>query len=254
MKLNFKKLGNGSPLVILHGVFGSLDNWYTLGKEFSKSFEVFLVDLRNHGQSPHADEFNYQLMSDDVVEFIQSETKVPVNLLGHSMGGKVAMELATRQSEIVTKLVVVDIGPKNYPPHHREIYEGFRSINLSKLTSRSEADQILSQSIPDFGVRQFMLKNLSRNESGGFEWKLNLNSIEKNADKIGEALPTQAKFLAPTLFIGGSNSKYILKEDEAGIRNHFPNSQVVWIEGSGHWVHAEKPNELFSTVINFLKS
>lgn len=254
MKLNHKIIGEGKPLIILHGVFGSLDNWFSVGKSLSESRKVILVDLRNHGQSPHNSVFNYGVMAEDVVELIEDLVFDRVDLMGHSMGGKVAMEVATRFTPLVDRLIVVDIGPKKYPPHHEDIYKGFRSLNLQKLTSRNEADQLLSEKIADFGVRQFMLKNLNRKSEGGFEWKLNLDAIESNASEIGAPLTSEAQFPGKTLFIGGARSRYIQQEDYSLIAKHFPQSHIEMVADAGHWVHAEKPSELQKIIEKFLAS
>lgn len=252
MKLNFRTLGEGQPLIILHGLFGSADNWQTLGKEFAKNFKVYLVDLRNHGNSPHSDEFNYDLLSEDLKELIDDEGLQKVLLLGHSMGGKTAMTFATSFPEMVDKLIVVDIGPKKYPPHHENVYNGFHSIDMENLASRKDADDQLSKTIGDFGVRQFILKNLSRNNDGSFEWKINLDSLTKNALEVGRSLDSGDRFEGATLFIGGAKSGYIKTEDHDLIQSHFPSARIEMIEGSGHWVHAEKPRELYQIVMDFL--
>ncbi|MFT7232560.1 MAG: esterase, partial [Cyclobacteriaceae bacterium] len=181
MKLSFRTLGEGVPLVILHGLFGSADNWQTVGKALSEKFKVYLVDQRNHGNSPHSDAFNYDLLVDDLNELIDGEGHNNVILIGHSMGGKAAMNFAVKYPEKVDKLIIVDIGPKQYPPHHENIFDGFKSIELSKIASRKEADEQLSAAIPDFGVRLFILKNLTRDDAGNFIWKINLGSLENNA-------------------------------------------------------------------------
>lgn len=253
MKLHFRTLGQGEPLIVMHGVFGSSDNWQTIGKEFAEDFKVYLVDLRNHGKSPHSDEFNYTVMAEDVLELLNDEGIKDANVLGHSMGGKVAMTLASKYSDRVKKLVVVDIAPKNYPPHHQQIFEGFSSVKLDSLESRKDADDQMAKVISNLGVRQFILKNLDRDADGNFEWKLNLDAIEKAANEIGSKLEGDVSFEGETLFIGGSKSDYILEEDHDMIRGFFPKAKIMTIKGAGHWVHAEKPTELKESVLNFLK-
>ena len=252
MKLHFRTLGEGTPLIILHGVFGSSDNWQTVGKEFAEYFKVYLVDLRNHGKSPHSDDFNYNVMASDVVELMQDQGLTKAHLLGHSMGGKVAMTMATRFSDKVQKLIVVDIAPKHYPPHHKQIFEGFRSVDLASLKSRKDADDQMAQAITNMGVRQFILKNLDRDEHGNFEWKLNLDAIEKAANEVGAEIEANVQFNGETLFISGGNSDYILESDKVQIQSLFPKANIQKIEGAGHWVHAEKPNELRKMVLDFL--
>lgn len=252
MKLNYRKYGSGHPLFVLHGVFGSSDNWQTHGKYLAEHFTVYLIDQRNHGNSPHSPEMNYQAMAEDLKELMEAEKLASIYLLGHSMGGKTAMRFATSYPDAVDKLIVVDIAPKFYPPHHSQIFEGFHSVQLESLKSRKEADEQLAQVITDPGVRMFILKNLSRDSENNFEWKLNLEVIEQNIDKIGEGLPEGASFEGPVLFIGGGASDYIQEEDHPLIGQHFPDAEVKMIPGAGHWVHAEKPKELGELVMKFL--
>ena len=252
MKLNFRTLGSGSPLIIMHGVFGSSDNWQTLGKAFSVKYKVYLVDLRNHGNSPHSDDFNYELMIQDIIELMDDESLSSADIIGHSMGGKVAMHLATKYPARVDKLIVVDIAPKFYPPHHQQIFKGFHSVDLISLENRKEADEQMAQVISNVGVRQFILKNLTRNSDGGFEWKLNLSAIESAIEKVGEGLEAEVTFSGDSLFIAGGNSDYILENDFELIRRFFPKAEVETIVGAGHWVHAEKPKELSELVLEFL--
>lgn len=236
----------------MHGVFGSSDNWQTLGKGFSKQFKTYLIDLRNHGKSPHSNLFNYDVMVDDVVELMSDERIEKAHFLGHSMGGKVAMTLATKHSEKIKKLIVVDIAPKVYPPHHQQIFEGFHAVDIASLESRKQADERMSKVISHIGIRQFILKNLARDDNGGFHWKLNLDAIERAADQVGVGLESNVHFDGDTLFIAGGKSNYILPEDHEAIQRHFPNASIETIQGAGHWVHAEKPNELLARVMHFL--
>jgi len=253
MKLNFRTLGEGEPLIIMHGVFGSSDNWQTLGKVFAEKFNVYLVDLRNHGNSPHSDEFDYDVMVKDIVELMDDEGLSQAHILGHSMGGKVAMHLATRHADRVDKLIVVDIAPKYYPPHHQQIFEGFHSVDLESLENRKDADGQMAEVISNFGVRQFILKNLDRKKDGSFGWKLNVDAIERAVEKVGEGLEDDVHFDGPALFIAGGKSDYITDEDHGLIREYFPNAVITTVKDAGHWVHAEKPNELGEMVMGFLK-
>ena len=254
MTLNYRTLGEGYPLIILHGVFGSSDNWQSQGKVLAEHFKVFLVDLRNHGNSFHTAAFDFDLMSQDVLDLMDKEGLTQAHILGHSMGGKVAMHLACRFSDRVKQLIVVDIAPKYYVPHHKQIFDGFRSVQLSKLKSRKEADNQMSDVIPEFGVRQFILKNLHRDKSGNFSWKLNIEAIERNIEKIGSELPKELGFGGPTLFIKGGLSSYILEEDEELISQQFEQYQIKMVPGAGHWVHAEKPAELIDHTLSFLEN
>ncbi|GAB4237426.1 MAG: alpha/beta fold hydrolase [Ekhidna sp.] len=252
MKLHFRTLGEGEPLIIMHGVFGSSDNWQTLGKVFSEHFKVYLVDLRNHGKSPHSSTFNYEVMVADVVELMKDEKLDKAHIIGHSMGGKVAMHMATTHPQLIGRLIIVDIAPKYYPPHHQQIFEGFHAVDLNAIETRQEADQQMASVINNFGVRQFILKNLDRNQDGTFSWKLNLNAIEAAIENVGEGLEAPVRFEGETLFIGGGRSDYIQEEDHSLIREYFPKARIETIEGAGHWVHAEKPKELERVVLDFL--
>ncbi|REE01674.1 alpha/beta fold hydrolase [Marinoscillum furvescens] len=252
MKLNFRKYGTGHPLFVLHGVFGSSDNWQTHGKALAEHFTVYLIDQRNHGNSPHSEEMTYEAMAEDLKKLMDDEGLSSIYVLGHSMGGKTAMTFATSYPEAVDKLIVVDIAPKYYPPHHSQIFEGFHSVQLDSIGSRKEADEQLSKVIKEAGVRMFILKNLSRDESNNFVWKLNLPVIESNIQKIGEGLVDGASFSGPTLFIGGGASDYIQESDHDLIKDHFPDATIKMVPGAGHWVHAEKPKELGELVMDFL--
>ena len=252
MILHFRTIGEGEPLIIMHGVFGSADNWQSVGKEFAKYYKVYLVDMRNHGKSPHSEEFSYEVMAEDIRQLMKNEGLQEAHILGHSMGGKVAMTLATNHPTLIKKLVVVDIAPKQYPPHHAQIFKGFRSVNLDSISTRKEAEDQMSTVISSLGVRQFILKNLDRDSEGRFRWKLNLDVIESAANKIGAAIKEASTFEGEALFIAGANSDYILDADHDQITTVFPKARIEKIEGAGHWVHAEKPRELRDLVIEFL--
>lgn len=252
LKLHFRTIGEGAPLIVMHGVFGSADNWQTLGKVFSSKRKVYLVDLRNHGNSPHSDRFDYDCMVEDMVELMEDEGMAMASILGHSMGGKVAMHLATKYPAKVAELIIVDIAPKYYPPHHTQIFEGFHAVKMDTLSSRKEADAQLSAVISNVGIRQFILKNLHRKSDGTFGWKLNLPIIESNIDTVGSAvLEEDASYKGNTLFIAGGSSGYITEQDHQLIEHHFPKAKVAYVAGAGHWVHAEKPKELSELVTNF---
>lgn len=252
MKLNYRKIGSGDPLFILHGVFGSADNWQSVGKMLADHFTVYLIDLRNHGLSPHSDEFNYTVMANDLIELMQDESLQTISIIGHSMGGKVAMYTACDHRDLVEKLVVVDISPRSYPPHHQDILAGFQAVDLKNIKSRNEAETQMSSVIDTFSVRQFLLKNLTRDEENNFTWKLNLPVIAEKIQQVGEALPHDKRFDKQALFIKGANSRYIQEKDEALIQSHFPHSKLQIIENAGHWVHAEQPQVLFDTLVHFL--
>ena len=251
MNLFFRESGQGRPMVILHGLFGSSDNWYSLAKTFSQHYKVYLVDHRNHGQSPHSDEFNYKLLAEDLEDFLISHAVVEPIVIGHSMGGKTAMNLAVKKPGIIAELIVVDIVPKSYPVHHDHILDGLNAIHLENLSSRTEADQILSGFVPEVDVRQFLLKNLSRKSEGGFEWKINLKAIDNHIEEMGEGMQYSGKFEKPALFIKGAMSNYYSTGDEELIKSIFPKAKFSTLD-TGHWVQAQKPVEFANTVLNFL--
>ncbi|MFM7681651.1 MAG: alpha/beta fold hydrolase [Bacteroidota bacterium] len=250
MELFYRELGSGKPLVILHGLFGFSDNWQTHAKKFSEYYRVILVDLRNHGHSEWSEEFSYQLMVEDLLELFQKLNLSDVILLGHSMGGKVAMHFAQPHPDFLEKIIVVDMGIKEYPLHHQHILKAFDSIDLNKLSARSEAERILSSFIESKGVVQFLLKNLYWRDKGKLAWRVNFKVLQASMPEILSALP-EIEVLLPTLFIRGSQSDYILDSDVEAIENIFPDSQLVTIENAGHWVHAEAPEEFTDTVLSF---
>jgi esterase len=256
MKLFCREIGSsGQPLLILHGVFGSSDNWLGIGKTLSEKYQIFLIDQRNHGQSPHSDEFSYKTMAADLKEFIEEHNLHKPIIIGHSMGGKTVMQFAIENPDAFDKIIVVDIAPKAYPVHHRRIIEGLQAIDLDKIQTRNEADLILSEYEYSAGVRQFLLKNLYRNlEKNTFEWKLNLSVIAQKLADIGQELITVSPIQKDVLFMAGSESRYILPEDHDAIQAMFPLAKFVSIEGAGHWVQAEKPQEFVSEVLRFLDS
>lgn len=252
-QLNFKKIGEGQPLLILHGLLGSLDNWLTLGKQFSEiGFKVFLIDQRNHGKSFHNDIHSYESMAEDLNNFIQDYMIEDPIILGHSMGGKTVMRFANDFPNVARKLIVADISPRFYPPHHQEILEGLNAIDVDKLPSRQEADQILGNYVLGFGERQFLLKNLDRTPHG-FQWKCNLKAITDQISNVGEAQEFQSPIDLPTLFIRGDRSDYIQKDDLKLIQQQFSQAEIMTIANSGHWVHAEQPKEFFEIVKDFIQ-
>lgn len=252
MELNYKSLGQGEPLIVLHGLFGTLDNWQTLAKAWAEDYLVYLVDLRNHGRSPHVDGLSYPLMAQDLSEFMEQNWIHKAHVLGHSMGGKVAMELALTYPDLVDKLIVVDIAPRPYAPGHDDVFAALFAIDLQKLESRQEAEAILEKHLDDWGVRQFLLKNLSRTKEGGFEWKMNLPVIYRDYLRILEPPTETESFEGPSLFVRGAASRYVKDEDILRIQELFPHSTLSTVPGAGHWVHADQPEVLKNMVINFL--
>lgn len=253
MILSYRTEGEGRPLIILHGLFGTADNWVTLAKKFAKYRKVYLIDQRNHGQSPHHPDFSYAAMVNDIRLFLMAHDIIKPDILGHSMGGKVAMFFAVKYPDLINKLMVIDIGPKFYPIHHDVILEGLKAIDIENLTKRQEADDELAEYVEYPSVRQFLLKNLQRTKSG-YEWKMNLDVIYNDIANVGIGLKPDDTFNHITLFVKGSLSQYILDEDLDGIKKHFPASSLVTIHGASHWVHYEKPDELSMVIEEFLLS
>ncbi len=251
-QLNYKNFGEGEPLFILHGLFGSLDNWQTLGKQWAKTHSVYLIDLPNHGKSYHTDSFSYDEMATAVADLANDLALDKVTILGHSMGGKTAMNFAVNYPAKLARLIVVDIAPKPYPPHHQQILDGLFSFDPAQLTSRKEADAIMSDKIDNVGVRMFLLKNLKRKDGGGFAWKMNLSMLSEAVNHVIDETAIPHPINVDTLFIRGGMSNYILEEDSYGINEKFPLSSIETIEGAGHWVHAEKPTELLELVNEFI--
>lgn len=245
--------GSGKPLLILHGFLGMSDNWKTIGVQFAANgFEVHLLDLRNHGRSFHSEEFSYELMSQDVYDYCKANNLEKVNIIGHSMGGKIALLFATTYSEMVEKLIIADIGPKFYPQHHQTILEGLNAVDFSKKPSRNEVEEILAKYITDFGTRQFLMKSLFWQEPEQLAFRFNLAVFNKKMDEIGKPLHDNAVFNKPTLFIRGGNSNYIIDEDFENIKLHFPNSKIETIPNVGHWLHAENTKLFYEIANSFL--
>ncbi|BDD08115.1 alpha/beta hydrolase [Fulvitalea axinellae] len=254
MELFYREYGEGSPLIILHGLFGFSDNWVTFARALSDRYRVFVVDQRNHGNSPQSGEWNYGVMAEDLKEFIERHGLQGAVVLGHSMGGKTVMEFAAHYPELISKMIVVDMAPKAYEPRHDEIVAALRSVDLASIQKRSDAEAALAVGIPDPGVRQFLMKNLARNPQKGFRWKMNLPVIAEKIENVVEAVAQGAHSMVPALFVRGANSNYVTDADIPAIEDIFADSEVVTVEGAGHWVHAEKPAELLEAVEEFLEA
>jgi pimeloyl-ACP methyl ester carboxylesterase len=258
MKLFFREYNPVSnsgkqSIVILHGLFGSSDNWLTQAKIYSDEYKVFTVDLRNHGQSPHDNAFDYQSMVNDLEEFFADHNLKEVTLIGHSMGGKAAMNFALAHPDRIGRLIVVDISPRYYDLEHYSIVDGLNAVKLSELTSRNDADKALSDYVPEPDVRQFLLKNLQRKAEGGFSWKINLPIISEKLSNIGVDLVVEGVFEKPTLFIRGARSKYVRDSDWTHIKEVFPEATLETME-TGHWVQAEKPQEFVAITRRWIES
>ena len=253
MKLAFRKTGKGKPLFILHGLFGSSDNWQTLGKRFAGYFTVYFIDQRNHGHSTHSEVFNYSAMCEDLNELMDDEGIEKVLLLGHSMGGKTALQYTVTYPQKVEKSVVVDIGTKKYPVTNQFVVDALDKFNPQNLSSRKEAEEILSKEIEDAATRQFLLKNLYRDAHQKLQWRFDFASIKNNLKNVGDATPLPAQPVAlPVLFLKGEKSDYIFPSDIKLIQTMFPKARLEVISGAGHWVHADRPEAFFEAVLKFL--
>ena len=267
MDLFYRKYGSGPPLIILHGLYGSSDNWISIGKALSDKFTVYLPDQRNHGNSPHSDDHDYDLMKQDLLEFVIQHNLNKINLVGHSMGGKTVMSFAGDYPDRIASMVVIDIGPKSYldgneqeqrAVSHHQIIKAMLSVRPEEITERDEADARLAEFIDMEKLRQFLLKSLAREKDGTYRWKVNVKALDKDIDRIMDGLPLDdlknhpgiAGF--PVLFIRGEKSPYIPDEDIPAIQHMFPTSNVVTIPNAGHWLHVEQPELLIKNLKYFL--
>ncbi|MEA1784710.1 alpha/beta fold hydrolase [Arenibacter sp. GZD96] len=248
-------LGNGRPLLILHGFLGMADNWKTLGNQYAKEgFEVHLIDQRNHGKSFKSEEFTYEWLAKDVHNYMVHKGLNKAMVLGHSMGGKTAMQFACTFPDFTEKLMVADMAPKYYPPHHKVILDALNQLDLDTLTSRNEADAQLGNYITDWGTRQFLLKNLYWVSKEKLGFRFNLKVLATKMEEIGEGISGTAVYEGPTLFLVGERSEYVTQTDYPEIKRHFPNATVQSIEKAGHWLHAENPKQFFEKSLSFMKS
>ena len=252
MELHFRALGEGPPLILLHGLLGSLDNWLPLGRKFATQFTVFAVDQRNHGLSPHSDEFGYDTMARDLHEFMQAQGLRSAHVLGHSMGGKTAMQFALLYPDQVDKLVVVDISPRAHDARNTGTIQALLALDLSAFQHRPELDAALAASVPDLELRQFLLKNVGRDKSGAFRWKVNLSAIWENRRHLAAALDSPSQFRKPALFVRGGKSDFVTDTEGELIRRLFPRAVIETIPNAGHWVHVDAPEELSRSVMEFL--
>jgi esterase len=268
MELFYRKIGDaGPPIIIVHGLYGASDNWISVARELAEDYEVFMIDQRNHGESPHNDVHSYDAMREDLLEFMDKQQIESAIILGHSMGGKAVMSFALSYPERVSSLIVVDIAPVPYKDlafsshaaaNHSKMIDAMLDLDLEKMESRDEVSRALALKIGSDRIRMFLLKNLTRNKEKKFCWKINLPVLKANLDEILNG-PNTAEFLEnggvngfPTVFIRGENSDYIKAEHHDVIKKLFPIAEVVSIPNSGHWVHAEQPKLLMKTVKYFL--
>jgi len=254
MKLFYRHFGEGQPLIILHGLFGISDNWVSIARRLGENYEVFVLDQRNHGQSPHSTTFNYYAMMDDLLEFIDDHQIVNPIFIGHSMGGKVAMNFALEHPSKVHRLISVDMSTRQYAARkqHMEIIKAMLAVNFNQIRSREEVEKQVSQVITSPKIMMFVMKNLYRINQNRFAWRLNIADIDDNLENVFEAVESPYTFDKPALFIKGGLSDYIMKEDYITIPKIFPKAEFTTIEGASHWVHAEKPKELCTEFSRFL--
>jgi esterase len=252
MRLNFQATGDGPTLIILHGFLGSLDNWRTAAQRLGARFRVITLDLRNHGHSPHHRVMSYPAMAEDVHEFLDQQNMASAYVLGHSMGGKVAMQLATTCPQSVNKLMVVDIAPKSYPASHESTLSALRSLDLRSFKSFGEIDAALAPQIPSADIRQFLMKNLARQGNAGFCWRIDLDAITSNYSELTKSIAPKQTFAKPACFIRGGRSDYLQDEDFSLISKMFPRAAFVTIPHAGHWVHIDATEDFLKTVTEFL--
>ena len=252
MHLHFHEYGHGTPVVILHGLFGSLANWQTISRGLAARFRVLAVDQRNHGRSPHCPEMTYRLMADDMREFLDARGLSATHLLGHSMGGKTAMQFALSFPERVTRLVVADIAPRAYGSAHDRILHALLSLNLKLFRNRGDVEAALAPKVPDLGVRRFLLKNLARRMDGAFHWRASLENILHNCPALESAIDSSRPFEKPALFLRGARSDHIRNDDSADIHRLFPRARIVTITDAGHWIQADAPDACLEAVEDFL--
>jgi esterase len=264
MKLFYRKFGDGPPLIILHGLYGSSDNWVTIAKRLADSFTVYLPDQRNHGQSPHSETHDYDSMRDDLFELVTNLHLRRFFLAGHSMGGKTAIAFALKWPEMLNGLEIADVSPfaneNNRLPvfnQHLTILKTILSIDPGTIRSRGDAERLLSEKISSEKERGLILKNLQRNSGDIFSWKLNALSLYKNLDNIMAAINLEEGLSLPVtgfpvIFLKGSYSNYLTATDVTGIRRIFPAAEFIVINGAGHWIHADKPDEVIDNLRKLL--
>ncbi len=253
MLLNYQQLGQGPDVVLIHGLFGSLENLNVIAKALAENYTVTNVDLRNHGRSFHSETMNYEVMADDIYNLLKNLNISNAHIIGHSMGGKAAMQLALKYNDVVNKLVVLDISPVANKPRHSAIFAGLNEVAESNVADRKEADQLLAKHIDEMGVRQFLLKSFAKNDQGQYQWRFNLDALNQQYENILSQLDENDSCLCDTLFVKGNDSDYILAEHRPMIMHLFPNAKAKVIHGAGHWLHAQKPLAVNKAISDFLQ-
>ncbi len=252
MKLHYRKYGEGEPLIILHGLFGSADNWHSLARRWGQSFQVFALDLRNHGSSPHESVMTYSEMTQDLNQFIIQQRLGSVNIVGHSMGGKVGMCFAATHPDTVKSLSVLDIGLDRVVGKHELILKALSSINPDEFGSRDDIKKELQTLIKSENIQQFLLKNILRRMDGSLAWKFNRDALLEHYSDMTTNLELDQSFLGSVLFLRGENSDYLEPALSSEILQYFPLAQIQTIKGAGHWIHADQPELLSTTILDFI--
>lgn len=252
MSLNFKRVGQGKPLVMLHGLFGSLDNLGGISRALRNQFDVISIDLPDHGLSPHSANFDYEDYAQQVIEVMNINELTAPAILGHSMGGKVAMHIALHYPDKISELIVADIAPVQYDPRHNNVFNALKAVNLNDISGRKEAEHTMLQHIEEQGVVQFLLRSLVKTPEGKFAWRFNLDLLIRDYANLSQEISHTQPFIKPTLFIKGGNSNYITSEHRPVINQLFPNATAKIMQGVGHWLHAEKPVVFAKLVADFL--
>jgi len=253
MYLNYVVKGKGEPLVLLHGLFGSLENLGVIARQLQEEYQVISIDLPDHGQSPHSAQFSFAGYAELVVNTLKQLGLESVSLLGHSLGGKIAMEIALNHPEMVNNLLVADIAPVSYKPRHQNVFAALKAVDLKNIATRQQADQAMSEFLSEAGVRQFLLKSLVKDEQGRFAWRFNLDMLIRDYDVLSAGIESNSQYRSRVLFIKGANSDYITREHQEHITRLFPNAEAKIIANTGHWLHAEKPFVFAGIVSSFLE-
>ncbi len=253
MILHHSTFGEGEAIVILHGLFGMSDNWKTMARLLSTDYQVVTMDLRNHGRSNRSETMTYASMAGDVVETLESLNLQDIHLIGHSMGGKVAMKFADHHPDVLNSLIVLDILPRAYPPKHKKVFKAIHNLHPKPDEGRAEIlERLIAMLDGDLATSNFLSKNLKRT-SDGYEWKFNISAIEKSYTEIGSQIKLVEPYEGRCLFIGGGDSNYIDRDGWVDTLDDFPNAELLFIEGAGHWLHAQKPEETLKAVDNFIR-